>query len=102
MADCTNLLDLTHRQPIDDLCYAPSFGRQGLRPAPRRRGLLADLGAPLPGCGGGDTKLRGRIMLDGAFQSHPITIVGNVMRENPQYVRFDEFMRQLNAKAPLT
>lgn len=38
-------------------------------------------------------------MLNGAFQTHPLTIVGNVTRENPQYVHFDEFMRQLRAKS---
>lgn len=44
-------------------------------------------------------KLPGRIMLNGAFQTHPLTIVGNVTRENPQYIEFDEFMRQLKTKA---
>jgi hypothetical protein len=44
-------------------------------------------------------KLPGRVMLHGAFQTHPITIIGNVMRENPHYVTFDEFLRQLNARS---
>jgi hypothetical protein len=44
-------------------------------------------------------KLPGRIILKGAFQTHPLTIIGNITRQNPQFVSFDEFMQQLRSKA---
>lgn len=36
--------------------------------------------------------LSGRIVLHGALQTHPLTICGNVTRENPFYVRIEEFL----------
>lgn len=42
--------------------------------------------------------LPGRVVLHGAFETHPITFAGNVMRENPHYVSMEEFLRRLNAR----
>jgi hypothetical protein len=39
--------------------------------------------------------LSGRVMLKGAFETHPLTIRGNVLRENPYYVTVDEFLSRL-------
>lgn len=42
--------------------------------------------------------LPGSVVLHGAFETHPITFAGNVMRENPHYVTMEEFLRRLNAR----
>lgn len=39
--------------------------------------------------------LPGKVMVHGALQTHPVTIVGNVVRENPYYVGVDEFLADL-------
>ena len=39
--------------------------------------------------------LPGRVMVHGAFETHPLTICGNVMRQNTHYVEVDEFLRRL-------
>jgi hypothetical protein len=44
--------------------------------------------------------LPGSVVLHGAFETHPITFAGNVMRENPHYVDMEEFLRRLNARKP--
>ena len=36
--------------------------------------------------------LPGRIMVHGAFETHPLTFCGNVMRQNTHYVEVDEFL----------
>jgi hypothetical protein len=38
------------------------------------------------------TALSGRIMVHGAFETHPLTFCGNVMRENTHYVAVEEFL----------
>lgn len=43
--------------------------------------------------------LPGGVVLHGAFETHPITFAGNVMRENPHYVDMEEFLRRLNARS---
>lgn len=40
--------------------------------------------------------LSGRVILNGALETHPITIRGNVMRENPHYVAVKDFLKRLN------
>lgn len=37
----------------------------------------------------------GRIIFRGAFETHPLTICRNVLRENPHYVPIDEYLRGL-------
>lgn len=39
--------------------------------------------------------LPGRIILHGAFETHPLTFCRNVLRENPSFVRIDEFLATL-------
>jgi len=39
----------------------------------------------------------GRVMFRGAFETHPLTICRNVMRENPHYVEPGEFVAALRA-----
>lgn len=39
--------------------------------------------------------VNGRVMLRGAFETHPITICGNVLRENPHYVPAGKFLASL-------
>lgn len=39
--------------------------------------------------------LPGRVIVHGAFKNHPLTICGNIMRENPHYVEMDEFLARL-------
>lgn len=41
--------------------------------------------------------LPGRVIVHGAFETHPLTICGNMMRENPHYLTFDEFLKRLDA-----
>lgn len=43
--------------------------------------------------------LSGRVILSGAIETHPITIRGNVMRENPHYVAVQDFLDRLRAEA---
>lgn len=42
--------------------------------------------------------LPGRVVVHGAFETHPLTICGNMLRENPYYVEFDEFLRRLDSR----
>lgn len=42
--------------------------------------------------------LPGQVIVHGAFETHPLTICGNMLRENPYYVTFDEFLTRLDAK----
>jgi hypothetical protein len=39
--------------------------------------------------------LSGGVMMHGAFETHPLTISRNVLRENPYYVKVDEFLASL-------
>ncbi len=39
-------------------------------------------------------QLSGRIVLHGAFECHPLTICGNILRENPHYVGVDDFLER--------
>lgn len=41
--------------------------------------------------------LSGTVMVHGAYETHPLTFCGNVLRENPHYVQVDQFLRQLEA-----
>ena len=41
-------------------------------------------------------QLSGRIMVHGAYETHPLTVCGNVLRENPHSVQIDEFLARLN------
>lgn len=41
----------------------------------------------------------GRIIFRGAFETHPLTICRNVLRENPHYIAADEFLRSLAEEA---
>ncbi len=43
--------------------------------------------------------LPGRVIVHGAFETHPLTICGNMRRENPHYVQFDEFIKRLDPKS---
>ena len=37
----------------------------------------------------------GSVMMHGAYETHPLTFHGNVLRENPFYVGVDEFLERL-------
>ena len=39
--------------------------------------------------------LPGRVMVHGAFETHPLTFCGNVMRQNTHYVEVDQFLERL-------
>ncbi len=39
--------------------------------------------------------LSGTVMVHGAYETHPLTFCGNVLRENPHYVEVDKFLGQL-------
>ena len=39
--------------------------------------------------------LSGTVMVHGAYETHPLTFCGNVLRENPHYVEVDQFLLQL-------
>ena len=43
--------------------------------------------------------LPGRIILHGAFETHPLTFCRNVLRENPSFVPIDEFLATLPDRA---
>lgn len=43
--------------------------------------------------------LPGQVIVHGAFETHPLTICGNMLRENPYYLTFDEFLKRLDARA---
>ena len=38
--------------------------------------------------------LPGRVMVHGAFETHPLTFCGNVMRQNTHYVEVDQFLER--------
>lgn len=38
--------------------------------------------------------LPGRVMVHGAFETHPLTFCGNMLRQNPYYVGVDEFRKE--------
>ena len=40
------------------------------------------------------------IVIHGAFETHPLTICGNILRENPYYRRLDEFLACLPDDIP--
>lgn len=39
--------------------------------------------------------LPGHVMVHGAFETHPLTFCGNVMRQNTHYVQVDQFLTRL-------
>jgi hypothetical protein len=39
----------------------------------------------------------GTVMVHGAYETHPLTFCGNVLRENPFYVGVDEFLERMKA-----
>jgi hypothetical protein len=39
--------------------------------------------------------LSGQVIVHGAYETHPLTFCRNVLRENPYYVGFDEFVDSL-------
>jgi MEDS: MEthanogen/methylotroph, DcmR Sensory domain len=39
--------------------------------------------------------LSGSIMVHGAYETHPLTFCGNVLRENPFYIGVDEYLERL-------
>ena len=39
--------------------------------------------------------LPGKVILRGGIETHPVTIRGNLVRENPMYVAVDDFLKQL-------
>jgi MEDS: MEthanogen/methylotroph, DcmR Sensory domain len=39
--------------------------------------------------------LSGTVMVHGAYETHPLTFCGNVLRENPFYIGVDEFLGRL-------
>jgi len=39
----------------------------------------------------------GTVMVHGAYETHPLTFCGNVLRENPFYVGVDEYLERLKA-----
>lgn len=41
--------------------------------------------------------LSGHVMVHGAFETHPLTFCGNVIRHNTHYVETDEFLRRLHS-----
>jgi hypothetical protein len=41
-------------------------------------------------------QLSGRIMVHGAYETHPLTVCGNVLRENPHSVPIDDFLARLD------
>jgi two-component system, chemotaxis family, sensor kinase Cph1 len=41
--------------------------------------------------------LSGRVILHGAFETHPLTFFRNIVRENNQYVEVDEFLAGIRA-----
>jgi hypothetical protein len=41
--------------------------------------------------------LSGNIMVHGAYETHPLTFCGNVLRENPFYVGVDEFLERIKS-----
>ncbi len=40
------------------------------------------------------------VIIHGAFETHPLTICGNILRENPYYRRVDEFIASLPRDIP--
>ena len=40
--------------------------------------------------------LSGKVIVHGAFETHPLTICGNMLRENPLYLPFDEFLKRID------
>jgi hypothetical protein len=39
--------------------------------------------------------LSGTVMVHGAYETHPLTFCGNVLRENPHYVEVNEYLTRL-------
>jgi hypothetical protein len=44
--------------------------------------------------------LSGRVILNGAFRTHPLTIAGNIVRENPYYEPVDENAPRVHVRHP--
>ena len=42
-------------------------------------------------------RLPGNVIVHGAYETHPLTFCRNVIRENPYYVGFEEFIASLPA-----
>jgi hypothetical protein len=42
--------------------------------------------------------LSGRVILRGGLETHPVTIFGNVVRENPHYLTVDKFLEKFGKK----
>lgn len=42
--------------------------------------------------------LPGRVMIHGAFETHPLTFCGNVMRQNTHYVEAEQFLSRLRQR----
>jgi hypothetical protein len=45
--------------------------------------------------------LSGHVMVHGAYETHPLTFNGNLLRENPFYVGVDEYLARLKGGEPL-
>jgi hypothetical protein len=43
--------------------------------------------------------LSGKVIVHGAFETHPLTICGNMLRENPHYVPVEDFLKRLDTVA---
>jgi hypothetical protein len=41
-------------------------------------------------------QLSGRIMIHGAYETRPLTVCGNVLRENPHCVPLDDFLARID------
>jgi len=41
------------------------------------------------------TQLSGRIVVHGAYETHPLTVCGNVLRENPHHLAIDTFLAKV-------
>jgi len=39
--------------------------------------------------------LSGTVMVHGAYETHPLTFCGNVLRENPHYIQVDQYLGRL-------
>lgn len=42
--------------------------------------------------------LSGKVIVHGAFETHPLTICGNMLRENPHYVPVEDFLNRLEVE----
>lgn len=42
--------------------------------------------------------LSGKVIVHGAFETHPLTICGNMLRENPFYLPFEDFLKRIDTE----